>query len=201
MYDQVIRFLSDHHLIPSEQHGFLPGKSVQSNLMCCMSEWTRSLDSERPFDVVYLDFSKAFDRVPKCRLLRKLSYLDIRGHLLRWIDSFLSDRTFRVRIGGALSRSVDVLSGVPQGSVLGPLLFIAYTADIKDILTSPFAMYADDIKLYNSCDNIQRLTQDLHAIYKWSLDWLLPLNVDKSTSAPSCTLVEEIQDMRTHLGT
>jgi ribonuclease P/MRP protein subunit RPP40 len=151
--------------------------------------------------VVYLDFSKAFDRVPKCRLLRKLSYLGIRGHLLRWIDSFLSDRTFRVRIGGALSRSVDVLSGVPQGSVLGPLLFIAYTADIKDILTSPFAMYADDIKLYNSCDNIQRLTQDLHAIYKWSLDWLLPLNVDKSTSAPSCTLVEEIQDMRTHLGT
>jgi hypothetical protein len=170
MYDQVIKFFSDHHLIPSEQHGFLPGKSVQSNLMCCMSEWTRSLDSERPFDVVYLDFSKAFDRVPKCRLLRKLSYLGIRGHLLRWIDSFLSDRTFRVRIGGALSRSVDVLSGVPQGSVLGPLLFIAYTADIKDILTSPFAMYADDIKLYNSCDNIQRLPQDLHTTHKWSLD-------------------------------
>jgi hypothetical protein len=81
--------------------------------------------------VVYLDFSKAFDRVPKCRLLRKLSYLGIRGHLLRWIDSFLSDRTFRVRIGSALSRSVDVLSGVPQRSVLGPLLFIAYTADIR----------------------------------------------------------------------
>jgi hypothetical protein len=128
MYDQVIKFLSDHHLIPTEQHEFLPGKSVQSNLMWCMSEWTRSLDSERPFDVVYLDFSKVFDKVPKCRILRKLSNL---GNVLRWIDWFLSDRTFRVGIGGALSRSVDVLNRVPQRSVLGPLLFIAYTADIR----------------------------------------------------------------------
>ncbi|KAJ3646575.1 hypothetical protein Zmor_024158 [Zophobas morio] len=76
-------------------------------------------------------------------------------------------------------RSIDVLSGVPQGSVLVPLLFIAYTADIKNIITSSFAMFADDIKLYNSCDNFSPLLSDLRSIYKWSQIWLLPINLDK----------------------
>ena len=134
IYDHMIAFLVTHQLIPREQHGFLPGRSVQSNLLCYMSDWTKDADSERPLDNVYFDFSKMFDRVPKGRLLHKLDHLRLRGNLHPWIDSLLSDRTFRVKTGDALSRSIDVLSEVPQGSVLGPLLFIAYTADIKRIL-------------------------------------------------------------------
>jgi hypothetical protein len=130
-------------------------------------------------DVLYLDFSKAFDRVPKRRLISKLQHLRISGNLLAWINAFLSERTFCVRVGESYSRPVRVHSGVPQGSVLGPLLFIAYTADLGCILRSPFAMYADDIKVYNISNQSMALEQDLLAIHDWSCDWLLPLNSDK----------------------
>ena len=117
---------------------------------------------------LYLDFSKAFDRVPKGRLLHKLNHLGLRGNLHRWIDSFLIDRNFRVQIGDVVSRSIDVLSGVPQGSVLGPLLFIVYTAGIKNIITSSFAIFANNIKFYSySCDNFSSLSSDFRSIYKW----------------------------------
>ena len=95
------------------------------------------------------------------------------------LDSFLSNRTFRVKVGSSFSRPVEVLSGVPQGSVLGPLLFVAYTADLKNTLKSQFAMYADDIKSYNSSSNAVLLKEDFLPVYKWSIDWLLPLNIDK----------------------
>ena len=179
IYDQLIKFLNEHQLIPIEQHGFLPGKSIQSNLLCCLSDWTKENDGGNSLDVLYLDFSKAFDRVPKRRLLHKIKHLGISGKLYNWIDAYLTDRTFRVKVENSLSKPVKVLSGVPQGSVLGPLLFIAYTADLKISIESPFAMYADDIKLYNnSCKNII-LKKDLLAIYNWSKDWLLPLNCEK----------------------
>ena len=82
-----------------------------------------------------------------------------------------------MKIGDTVSRSVDVLSEVPQGSVLVPLLFITYTADIKNFITSSFGMFADDIKLYNSCDKFSSLTSDLRSIYKWSQVSLLPINL------------------------
>jgi hypothetical protein len=141
IYDQVVRFLLDCGLIPLQQHGFLPDKSIQSNLLGCLADWTREADNGNSVDVLYLDFSKAFDRVPKRRLISKLQHLVITGNLLAWINAFLSERTFCVRVGESYSRPVRVHSGVPQGSVLGPLLFIAYTADLGDILRSPFAMY------------------------------------------------------------
>jgi hypothetical protein len=175
IYDQVVRFLLDCDLIPLQQHGFLPGKSIQSNLLACLADWTREVDNGNSVDVLYLDFSKAFDRVPKRRLISKLQHLRISGNLL----AFLSERTFCVRVGESYSRPVRVHSGVPQGSVLGPLLFIAYTADLGCILRSPFAMYADDIKVYNISNQSMALEQDLLAIHDWSCDWLLPLNSDK----------------------
>jgi ribonuclease P/MRP protein subunit RPP40 len=171
----VVRFLLDCDLIPLQQHGFLPGKSIQSNLLACLADWTREVDNGNSVDVLYLDFSKAFDRVPK----RQLQHLGISGNLLAWINAFLSERTFCVRVGESYSLPVRVHSGVPQGSVLRPLLFIAYTADLRCILRSPFAMYADDIKVYNISNQSMALEQDLLAIHDWSCDWLLPLNSDK----------------------
>ncbi|KAJ3665857.1 hypothetical protein Zmor_001324 [Zophobas morio] len=179
IYESILKFVTEHQLVPMEQHGFLPGKSIISNLLCCLSDWTKELDLGNSVDVIYLDFSKAFDRVPKRHLLFKLQHLGIRGNLYQWIDAFLSERTFRVRVGGALSNCVQVLSGVPQGSVLGPLLFIVYTADLKFRLRSSFAMYADDVKLYNLSNSWMALTQDLLEVCKWSSEWLLPLNIAK----------------------
>ncbi|KAJ3652272.1 hypothetical protein Zmor_018251 [Zophobas morio] len=123
IYDQLIKYLIDHHLIPNEQHGFLPGKSIQSNLLTCLSVWTREVDCGNSVDVIFLDFSKAFDKVPKRRLLYKLQCLGISGNLIKWIESFISERTFSVKVGDSFSRPVKMQSGVPQGSTLGPLLF------------------------------------------------------------------------------
>jgi hypothetical protein len=139
IYDQMVRFLLDCGLIPWQQHGFLPGKSIQSNLLGCLADWTREVDNGNSVDVLYMDFSKAFDRR---RLIYKLQHLGITGNLLAWINAFLSERTFCEKVGESYSRPVRVHNGVPQGSVLGPLLFIAYTADLGYILRSPFAMNA-----------------------------------------------------------
>ena len=109
----------------------------------------------------------------------KLKHVGVSGLLLKSLEAYLSYRTFRVKVGDSLSRSIEVLSGVPQGAVLGPLLFIVYTADLGNIITSPFAMYADDIKLYNKISNSLSLQEDLFTIRSWSGDWLLPLNNDK----------------------
>ncbi|KAJ3645724.1 hypothetical protein Zmor_023361 [Zophobas morio] len=179
VYDSTFKFLLDNKIIPVEQHGFVPGKSVVTNLLCCLSNWTRNFDLDIPTDIIYMDFSRAFDRVPKRRLLHKLHYFGIRGNLLRWIDAFLSNRSFTVKVGDACSSITRVLSGVPQGSVLGPLLFTVYTADLGVRLKSPFAMLADDLKIYKSANDHLVLCRDLLTVYTWSNEWLLPLNVDK----------------------
>ena len=113
------------------------------------------------------------------------------------LDSFLSNRTFRVKVGSSFSRPVEVLSGVPQGSVLGSLLFVTYTADLKNTIKSQFAMYADDIKLYNNSSNAVLLKEDLLAVYKWSTDWLLPLNIE--INVKFFTLVRSTQSVHTIL--
>ena len=160
IYDNMIAFLMKHNVIPPAQHGFLPGKSINTNLLTSLADWTRALDTGDTVDVVYFDFSKAFDRVPKRRLLFKLDHYGIRGNFLRWIDSFLTDRSFRIRIGNSVSVPVKVLSGVPQGS-----LFIVYSSDITNGLRSKCAMYADDVKLYNSSSNCMILSNDITSIH------------------------------------
>ena len=113
----MINFLLDQNLISPEQHGVLPGKSIHSNLLCCLADWTREVDRENSIDLIYLYFSKALDRVPKRRLLYKLQRLGVRGSLIKWIESFLSDRTFSVKVGNSLSRSVEALWRAPGFSI------------------------------------------------------------------------------------
>ena len=98
-------------------HDFLAGKTTHSNFLCCLADWTREVDRENYIVVIYLNFSKAFDRVPKRRLLYKLQRLGVRGSLIKWIESFLSDRTFSVKVGNSLSRSVEALWRAPGFSV------------------------------------------------------------------------------------
>ena len=136
--DKLLPFLLSADIIPEQQHGFLPGRSVLTNLLPCVNYWSESLDRGMPVDVIYLDFSRAFDRVPRRRLLCKLEHFGIRGRLLAWISSFLSDRSFSVKVGEIYSDKQSVLSGVPQGTVLGPVLFLVYIADLARLLNTNF---------------------------------------------------------------
>ena len=127
-------------------------------------------------------YYKAFDRVPHKRLVLKLASIGITGSLLKWCESFLSNRQQRVVMGENSSEWKDILSGVPQGSVLGPLFFLIYLNDLFHILTTQSKVYADDTKLISINKNDQQkfiLQDDLNKIYRWTVDWLLFLNEDK----------------------
>ena len=178
--DEVQIFFSENNVISDIQHGFVKGRSTITNMLQCLDNWISTLDKKFPMDVIYLDFAKAFDRVPRRRLLHKLEHLGVRGDLLNWIGDFLKGRRFSVRVGGTMSSFHPVCSGVPQGSVLGPLLFLAYTCDLPLQLKCWVSMFADDTKMYAvPLTSHAMLQADLDVIWKWCSDWLLPLNAEK----------------------
>jgi len=140
-------------------------------LLNVLDEWTKLLNTGTPIDVVYTDFQKAFDSVPHRRLISKLEAYGIHGHLLSWIKSFLTGRKQRVVINGLESTWKAVISGVPQGSVLGPILFLIYINDIVDNLNYTAYLFADDMKLFNGITqdaDIARLQSDICAIDTWT---------------------------------
>ncbi|CAH8502158.1 unnamed protein product, partial [Dicrocoelium dendriticum] len=122
--DEMVRYFESLQIISNLQHGFRRGRSCLTNLLLARDSWTRAADEGVPVDVIYLDFSKAFDRVNHPALLRKLAAYGIHESLLTWLESYLYDRRIEVRIANTHSDSLCVTSGVPQGSVLGPLLIL-----------------------------------------------------------------------------
>ena len=170
------------------QHGFTPKKSTVTNLIEALNVWTEALSHGLPVDIVYLDFEKAFDKVPHERLLSQLYRFGIRGNLLLWIRDYLHERTQKVRVNGACSSTVPVLSGVPQGSVLGPALFLIFVADASAMVKNFISLYADDTKLYtyimesNAADNIHTsasLQEDLNILAIWCDRMQMSYNIDK----------------------
>ena len=129
-----------------------------------------------------LDFSKAFDKVPHQRLLHKLEFYGITGDTLSWLAAFLSDRSQQVTINGALSSPCKVNSGVPQGSVLGPTLFLVYINDIANGIQSQLRLFADDYIIYrtiNTSEDHTTLQQDLNQLSKWATTWQMEFNISK----------------------
>ena len=145
---------------------------------------TLAVDNGDPFDIVFLDFAKAFDKVPVSSLIVKLEALGVKGKLLRWIKNWLSDRVQRVVLNGEASSWEAVLSGMPQGSILGPVLFLVHINDIDLVLKmiSLLRKFADDTKLgqvVGTAEQTQRLQQALDALIEWADQWGMEFNIKK----------------------
>ena len=180
--DQIYQYLTTNDLLVHNQHGFTLGRSCTTQLLHAMDYWTSSLDNNIPVDILYLDFRKAFDTVPHCRLFIKLAAYGIRGKLLDWIKSFLTNRQQKVVLNGASSEWSRVYSGVPQGSVLGPLLFNIYVNDIPSVVNSETLMFADDTKIFRkiqSQSDFLQFQQDISNLLAWSVKWQLKFNLSK----------------------
>ena len=182
VYEKVIRISMVDFVeskISQHQHGFVKGKSCLSNLLETMDSVINLIDEGFPVDILYFDFKKAFDRVPHNRLILKLKCLGIHGKVLDIIKDFLSGRTFRVSVEGKFSSFKDVLSGIPQGSVLGPLLFILFINDLPDCVKNTVKIFADDLKLIANVSDKASIDNDLKCLEDWEKMWLLEFNLDK----------------------
>ena len=170
------------------------GKSTVTNLIQALNVWSEALSHGIPVDVIYLDYEKAFDKVPHQRLLKELHRQGIRGAVLGWITDFLNERKQRVKINDDYSDYSTVKSGVPQGSVLGPTLFLLYVSQISSILTNFTSLFADDTKLFtyllelqknspsetvNSPHTTSSLQDDLNIITQWSENFQMSFNLAK----------------------
>ena len=154
--EKMLVHLKANNLINPSQHGFLPKKYTSTNLISYLEYVTKKLDEGKPIDVLYLDFSKAFDKVPHARLIQKLKCFNLSREVVRWIASWLSNRKQRVQVNGVYSQWRDVISSVIQGSVLGPILFVLYINDIDTCLKDKegiISKFADDTKVAKVVDS------------------------------------------------
>ena len=182
MRDHMMDFLVKHKLINPSQHGFLKARSCLTNLLCFFEEITKWVDDGSPVDVIYLDFQKAFDKVPHQRLILKLKSHGMGNSIINWIEQWLTDRRQRVVVGGEVSSWKSVLSGVPQGSVLGPILFLVYIDDLEEGVTGNILKFADDTKLFRKTKEIgdkQKLQNDIDKLVRWSEKWQMLFNFGK----------------------
>ena len=175
--------MDEHDIFNKFQHGFRKGRSCLSQLLSHFDLITRLLEEGKSVDIIYLDFAKAFDKVDIGLILRKLQTLGIGGRLGRWLHAFLLNRYQSVLVEGQKSSAVPVISGVPQGSVLGPLLFLILIGDIDDgVATSFISSFADDTPVgqaYSSDQDTSQLQADLQAIYAWAKQNNMEFNSDK----------------------
>ena len=207
--DAVVKHMRENGLFSDKQFGFIAGRSTMLQLLKVMDIWTEILDQGGSIDAIYCDFMKAFDKVPHARLIYKVKQYGIDGDILGWIKHFLADRTQKVIINNSKSKPAKVTSGIPQGSVLGPLLFVLYINDLPEVVDKDTFIYlfADDTKAFRqirSTEDKLQLQKDIEEMVKWSNIWLLefhPLKcvmmhlgkVDETTTVPEHGAVNENQ--------
>jgi hypothetical protein len=180
--DVLISHLVDNRLLSKKQYGFLSGRSTTTQLLYYLDECTQIAARGGVVDSIYLDFSKAFDTVPHKRLLGKLEAYGIKGELHDWIKAFLTNRSQEIVVNGSKSAPAPVISGIPQGTVLGPVLFVVYINDLLDTVTSGGLMFADDTKIYRQITSLEdalQLQADINRLEDWSKLWKLHFNHEK----------------------
>jgi ribonuclease P/MRP protein subunit RPP40 len=181
--DNMLAHVIDNALLDKNQHGFLPSHSTSSQLLECYYDWCKAFDNGVDMDAFYIDFSKAFDTVSHSKLMCKLKSFNFCSPTIDWISAFLANRTQVVKCNQCLSSSTNVTSGVPQGSVISPILFVLFINDLP-LTCQPctIKMYGDDVKLYFAIhDDHDRLVlqQCLDRIYDWALKWELKFSYEK----------------------
>ena len=176
----IAKHLNDNNILLDSQHGFREKLSTATQLISVTHDWALTLHNRGQTDVIFLDFSKAFDKVPHHHLSTKLQFYGIRGRTVNWIRAFLSDREQAVSVNGTFSSWGRVTSGVPQGSVLGPVLFLLYINDIQDQVQSTMRLFADDSVIYRKIccqEDHFKLQQDMAVLADWSTKWLMHFNI------------------------
>ena len=178
----MLSHFEQNNVLTNLNHGFRSGYSCETQLAITIDDLTRNYGRNLQTDIAILDFSKAFDTVPHDRLLHKLDAYGIRGDLLLWTENFLCSRKMRVVVDGVFSSETDVISGVPQGTVLGPILFLVMINDLPDSVRSKVRLFADDCVLYNIIKSIEdclSIQQDLKSLEKWAEDRGMRFNAKK----------------------
>ena len=182
MKRQIMDHLVQEDLLSPSQHGFINRRSTVTQLLNYLDKSTEAIADGDVVDVIYFDFAKAFDTVPHRRLILKLKGYGIKNEVLRWIRAFLVDRYQVVTVNGKRSGKRRVLSGVPQGSVLGPLLFVLYINDLPEVVRSILYLFADDTKLIKRIKSEQdslELQSDVEALDRWTARWILRFHPGK----------------------
>jgi len=182
LVSNIMSHFDANTILSPKQHGFRSKHSCETQLIGFSQEIADSLDQGQQTDVIVMDFSKAFDKVDHHKLVHKLKCLGVESKVTSWIQSFLRNRSQQVLVEGKCSDRLPVLSGVPQGSVLGPCLFLAYINDLPDSIRSRVRLFADDTIVYlviRSSSSAESLQQDLHLLEQWEQDWAMEFNPDK----------------------
>ena len=189
IFNQLYNYLNTNNLITKNQSGFRPGDSTTNQLLYLIDEIHQAFDCTESFEVrsVFLDISKAFDKVWHEGLIFKLEQNGISGHLLKLLQNYLDNRKQRVALNGSVSELSTIESGVPQGSILGPLLFLIYINDLEKNIKSNIKFFADDTMLFSVVQDpylsANDLNHDLDVISKWAHQWKLEFNPDPSKQA------------------
>ena len=180
-------YLNDNGILSEHQFGFRSGHSTIDQLIICYDSVTRSVNDGEMVDVIFFDFTKAFDTVNHSIMVSKLQAIGICPQLLNWIQEFLVSRRMQVRVLDGVSDWHSVSSGVPQGSVLGPVLFLIYVNHAVSQLVCNYKIFADDIKLYisskpmDTATGIEHLQRDINTLVDTAASWGLSMNVGKCT--------------------
>jgi hypothetical protein len=199
VFKHVFNYLRDNNVFFKYQSGFMPKDSTVNQLLNIYHVLSKALDDKKDTKMVFCDISKAFDRVWHEGLLYKLENCGINGPLLNWFGCYLSNRQQRVVIQGEASLWGNITAGVPQGSVLGPLLFLLYINDLPDRVKSGMRIFADDTTLYVTVDDTeqiatQQINDDLQNIKEWAEQWLVTFNPAK-TKFMHITLKKELSQI------
>ena len=198
----ILQHFEENNILSSLNHGFRSGHSTETQLLTVVHDLLMAHDKKTQMDVIILDFEKAFDTVPHSLLLHKLHLYGIEGPIHQWLSSFLTKRQMKVVVEGELSSSSAVSSGVPQGTVLGPLLFLCHINDLPDVVKSQVRLFADDCVLYRPIksqrDHI-KLQDDLSRLHEWACTWGMRFNTSKCQVMSICPKSSHFYNINGHI--